>query len=102
MLSLVLGDGRDIGSRLSKGLVELFLVALEGLDQVGYGPRPEQAGEEDDDADPRAGPGRVGRDDGAGLGQLGRPDVGVPPLVARSSFRLSRLVAVSMGGTGAS
>ena len=53
VLALVGRDRGDLGRRL--GVVEVLLVALEGLDEVGHGPRPEHAGEQDDHPDPASG-----------------------------------------------
>ena len=81
VLPLVGGDGRDLGRR-ALALVRVFLVALERLHEVGDRAGPEQPSDEHDEADPRprAIGGRNGRPE---LGQLARPDVGVPPLVRR-------------------
>ena len=80
VLALVGGDRGDL-RRSALGAVRLLLVALERLDQLRDGRRPEQPGGQDDepDPDPRAA-GR--RDVGAEVAQLRRPDVGVAALVA--------------------
>ena len=75
-------------------VVGLFLVTLEGLHEVGDRAGPEQPGDQHDEPDPR--PRAVGRRDGRPeLGQLARPDVGVPPLVRRDpaeGFRPGRVL----------
>ena len=103
-------------------VVRLLLVALERLDEIGDGLRPEEPGDHDDEPD--AGPRRACRRDvDAELRELRRPDLGMTPLVggdplersgpvrlpfdrrsasyrtiaSRSSFRFSRLVRTSIG-----
>ena len=105
------------------GRVEVLLVALERLDHVADGVRPEEAGEQHDRSNPQPRSGRL-RDRRAELAQLAGPDLRVAALVARdgpeaparrgsfsmrdspsysaiasrSSFRFSRLWSMSMAG----
>ena len=79
VFALVGGDGRDLG-RTALGVVRLFLVALEGLDEIRDGLGAEEARHEDDEPD--AGSRRPRRRHvDAELRQLGGPDVGMAPLV---------------------
>ena len=80
VLALVGGDGGRLGRRVL-GAVGRLLVALECLDEVGHGRRPEQPGGEDDEPD--AHPGPVGRRHvRTEVAQLRGPDVGVTAFVA--------------------
>ena len=122
MLPLVGRDGRDLGRRL--GVVRLLLVALERLDEVAHGVGPEEPGDLDDEADPQPRRARFG-DVGALLAQLAaqipawrRSLPAIVPnararrssfsiaasasyraIASRSSFRLIRLWAMSVGLT---
>ena len=79
VLALVGGDRGGLRGTALR-VVGVLLVALERLDQLGDGGRPEQARGQDDepDAHPRPAGRRHVR---AEAGQLGRPDVGMPALV---------------------
>ena len=79
MLALVGGDRGHLGRGLC--VVQVLLVPFEGLDEVRYGPCPEQARERHDDPDPYPRPAR-GWHVRTALAELRRPDLGVPTLVA--------------------
>ena len=79
VLALVGGDRVDLG-RCLRG-VGVLLVALQRLDQVADGVRPEQPGDEHDGADAQSRAARLGHGR-AELAQLAGPDLGVASLVA--------------------